>query len=646
MKSNSPIISAEKMQYLSLLAEKYPTIQEVCTEIINLQAILNLPKGTEHFISDVHGEYEAFYHILNNCSGVVREKVDILFGKQLARAERAELCTLIYYPEEKMERLRADSALNDDWYEKTLIELIELCRMMASKYTRSKVRKALPAEFSYIIDELLHAWPGEGTNQRIYHKNIIDTIINIDNAYAFIIALANLVKRLAVDRLHIVGDIFDRGSGADSVMELLSHHHSVDIQWGNHDILWMGAAAGSEACIATVVKNSMAYRNYATLENGYGISLRPLFLFAEKTYPLCKDAYDAAELAISVLLLKLEGAAIMRHPEYNMASRLVLNYIDYSAGTVTLEGKTYALSQNYFPTIDAESPYKLTKAEQDITEGLQRAFADSERLHRHVRFLYANGSMYCIYNQNLLFHGCIPMTEDGELKTLQFCEEPLCGKALIDYLDAAARSAYFGTDGKNRRRHLDIMWYMWCGSDSPLFGRDKMTTFERMFVPDKSTWAEGKDPYYTFCQNSEVCEKLLRNFGIYYPGAHIINGHVPVRTTEGESPVKAGGKLIVIDGGLCKAYQPTTGIAGYTLIYNSQGMRILAHEPFDGRSNAVRLDKDIISESNFFETEIDRVLVRDTDIGNSISSRIYDLTLLLHTYRDGRLVPRMDGRKK
>ncbi len=642
MKSNSPSISAEKLQYLALLSEKYPTIQQVCTEIINLQAILNLPKGTEHFISDVHGEYEAFHHIVNNCSGVVREKVDMLFEETLSREERAELCTLIYYPEEKLERARAAGLLSDEWYESALLKLIALCRVMASKYTRSKVRKALPKEFSYIIDELLHAWPGESSNQRAYHKNIVDTILNIDNAHAFIIALAGLIKRLAVDRLHLVGDIFDRGAGADSVLELLSAHHSVDIQWGNHDILWMGAAAGSEACIATVIKNSMAYHNYATLENGYGISLRPLFLFAEKFYPACNDAYAAAELAIAVLVFKLEGAAILRHPEYHMQHRLVLHMIDYAAGTVTLSGKVHTLSRAYFPTINPADPYALTPEEREVMDGLLRAFADSERLARHVRFLYANGAMYCIYNQNLLFHGCIPMTEDGALKTLSLTGEPLFGKALIDALDAAARRAYFGTQGQKRADDLDLMWYLWGGCDSPLFGRDKMTTFERMFVPDESTWAEGKDPYYRHCQSAASCEMILRNFGIYYPGAHIINGHVPVRTTEGESPVKADGRLIVIDGGLCKAYQPTTGIAGYTLIYNSQGLRILAHKPFAGRSKAVQMDKDIVSESNFFETEVERVLVRDTDIGNTISSRIYDLTLLLHTYRDGRLVPRME----
>lgn len=638
MKPAVPQISKEKMQYLELLAEKYPTIQQVCTEIINLQAILNLPKGTEHFISDVHGEYEAFCHILNNCSGVIREKISLVFGDELSKQQQDDLCTLVYYPVEKLALYAKHNQLNDDFYEEVLLQLIALCRSVASKYTRSKVRKALPDAFSYIIDELLHAWPGESQSQCEYHKNIIYAIINLDNSEEFIYALAQLIKRLAVDRLHLVGDIYDRGSGAQNVMEMLINHHSVDIQWGNHDILWMGAAAQNRACIATVIKNSMFYHNYHTLENGYGISLRPLFLFAETAYPLCATAYEAAEHAIAVLMFKLEGEIIRRRGEYGMQDRLLLEAIDYSKATINIKGKEYPLKTCYFPTIDPSDPYALTPSEENVITQLCNAFAQSERLQRHVKFLYAHGSMYLTYNQNLLFHGCVPMSEEGQLKDVSCLGYPLQGKALLDALDAAARSAYFGQNGNVKEKDRDLMWYLWCGHDSPLFGRDKMTTFERMFISDESVYSEGKDPYYTFCEDEKACDMILRSFEIYYPGGHIVNGHVPVKAKAGESPVKANGKLIVIDGGMCKAYQPTTGLAGYTLIYNSQGMRILSHTPFNGQREAVLDNADIVSEGEVFETEVSRVLVRDTDIGNNISSRIYDLTLLLHAYREGKII--------
>lgn len=640
MPGKMPAVSPDKLQVLELLAEKYPTIQDVCTEIINLQAILNLPKGTEHFISDIHGEYEAFCHILNNCSGVIREKVEMLYGDTLSVQERAELCTLIYYPEEKLAMLRRQKILTDTWYENTLHQLIELCRLVAGKYTRSKVRKALPPAFSYIIDELLHAQANESAGQRAYHKNIIATILNLRNAEEFITALAGLIKRLAVDRLHLVGDIYDRGPRADSVMELLTHHHSVDIQWGNHDILWMGAAAGSDACIATVVRNSMAYRNYAMLESGYGISLRPLFLFAEATYPACDTPAKAAELAISILLFKLEGQIILRHPEYGMADRLLLDKIDRGRWELELEGRRYPLDAACFSTVDPLCPYELTPGERAVLDELRGAFADSERLHRHIAFLYAHGGMYRIFNQNLLFHGCVPMTEDGRMAQVEFGGRSMAGRELLDYCDAAARRAYFGRDDAGEDTDsLDMMWYLWCGRLSPLYGRSKMTTFERMFIRDPAVAEEQKNPYYRWCNEEPVCEAILRDFGIVTPYAHIVNGHVPVRAVEGESPVKANGRLIVIDGGLCRAYQPTTGIAGYTLIFNSQGMRILSHQPFGSLEEAVREDRDIRSHSFVFETGSDRMLVRDTDVGNDISNRIYDLTLLLHAYRDGLLVP-------
>lgn len=633
--------SRQKLEYLELLSEKYPTIQDVCTEIINLQAILNLPKGTEHFMSDLHGEFEAFYHILNNCSGVIREKVDLVLGKKLSEQERSELCTLIYYPEQKLRMLKQEGIVCDGWYRRTLQQMIDVCKLTASKYTRSKVRKALPKEFSYIIDELLHAQPDEDDNQFVYHSKIIDTIISIDNADEFISALSSLIKRLAVDRLHIVGDIFDRGPRADSIMELLIKHHAVDVEWGNHDILWMGAASGNEACIATVVKNSVAAKNMAVLENGYGISLRRLAMFAKDTYTDCKDAYQASLRAISVIMLKLEGQLIQRHPEYEMDDRLLLDKIDENSRSVKIEGKTYRMNTVFFPTLDKENPYALSAEEQSILDGLKRDFKESERLHRHMQFLYEKGSIYQCHNQNLLFHGCIPLNRDGTLATVVVAGRPVKGRELMDRSEQLVRQAYFSPDWDARKGYYaDYLWYLWCGKNSPLFGRSKMTTFERLFISDESAWVEGKNPYYTYCNTEETCQMLLWEFGLLTPYSHIINGHVPVRAAAGESPVKANGKLIVIDGGFCKAYHRATGIAGYTLIYNSRGMRIMSHEPFETTEEAILENKDIESHSDVFETQSARVMVMDTDNGNRISDRIYELTLLLHAYREGVLIPK------
>nr|WP_317412518.1 fructose-1,6-bisphosphatase [uncultured Solibaculum sp.] len=634
----------EELKYLSLLAEKYPTIQDVCTEIINLQATLNLPKGTEHFMSDLHGEYEAFYHILNNCSGVIREKVDLLFSNIMTPNERSEFCTLIYYPEQKLAMFRKavhDPMVRDEWYKTTLYSLIDLCKLVSSKYPRAKVRRALPPEYSYIIDELLHAQPDEDNNQLVYHQKIIDTILSIDNAEAFIVALATLIKRLAVDRLHIVGDIFDRGPRADSIMDMLMQYHSVDIEWGNHDILWMGAASGSEACIATVVKNSLAYKNFASLENGYGISLRPLTLFAADTYPEETDPAKAALLAISIILFKLEGQIIKRHPEYDMEDRLLLDKIDYSLGQIQLDGQLYLLKDPHFPTVDPRDPYILSDEETAVIRGLKRAFQESERLHRHVQFLYAKGSMYRRFNHNLLFHGCIPLNEDGTLATVTFDGMEMKGRAFMDYSERMARQAYFDNKGLQKQKCCDYMWYLWCGKLSPLFGRAKMTTFERRYLSDPATWEEKKNPYYSHYNSEETCSMILREFDLDTPFSHIINGHVPVRAVEGESPVKANGRLVVIDGGFCKAYQPTTGIAGYTLIYNSHGMRIMSHQSFTSTEKAIGENVDIRSHSDVFETEIARVMVMDTDHGNRVSNKIYDLTLLLLAYRQGVLIPEL-----
>lgn len=643
MKNIMHEFTQNERRYLSLLSQQYPSIQDVCTEIINLQAILNLPKGTEHFMSDLHGEYEAFYHILNNCSGVIREKVDLVFGKTLVEQERSEICTLIYYPEQKLQIMKQSGAKLDDWYTTTLYQLIDLCKVIASKYTRSKVRKALPKEYSYIIDELLHAQPDEDNNQIVYHKKIVDTIISISNADEFIIALATLIKRLAVDHLHIVGDIFDRGPHADGIFDMLMQHHAVDIEWGNHDILWMGAASGSEACVATAVKISVSFHNLNVLESGYGISLRPLAMFAKDTYSDCEDIYDAIEKAIAVILFKLEGQTIKRHPEYDMDNRLLLDKIDYESKSILIDGKTYALNTTFLPTVNPDDPYALSLEERTVMDGLVSAFRDSERLHRHIQFLYAKGSIYKCFNQNLLFHGCIPMDEDGSFTTVTVNRQEVKGKELMDLSEKIARQAYFGSErDADRQSNLDYMWYLWCGKNSPLFGRAKMTTFERMFVSDKSVWTEKKNPYYVLNNTEETCLKILHEFGLYTPFSHIVNGHVPVRAIEGESPIKANGKLIVIDGGFCKAYHPTTGIAGYTLIYNSHGMRIMSHQPFENIEKAINENRDIQSHSEVFETQLARVMVMDTDIGNDISNKIYDLTLLLSAYRQGVLVPKSE----
>ena len=621
--------SEEKRKYLSLLAKEYPSIPAVCREIINLQAILNLPKGTEHFMSDLHGEYEAFHHILNNAAGVIREKVDMLFMDSMTARERQEICTLVYYPVEKLELLKQKENLTPQWYKENLGRLVALAKLLSSKYTRSKVRKALPEEFSYIIDELLHAQPDEDNNQSVYHEKIMDTIIDIGSADAFIEALAILIKRLAVDHLHIVGDIFDRGSHADEIMELLMKYHSLDIEWGNHDILWMGAACGSEACIVNVLRNNMKYNNMEILENTYGISLRPLVLFAERTYPKMTPM-KAALKAVSVLLFKLEGQVIMRHPEYDMQDRLLLDKINYMQGTVKINGREYAMQDNYFPTINRFDPYELTEAEYELIDQLRESFLKSAVLQKHVRFLYEKGSIYRCYNGNLLFHGCIPLDEKGEFDGLVIDGVKYTGKTYMDYAQKMARLAFF----QGGRSELDFMWYLWCGKKSPLSGRN-VKTFERAFLKDESTWEEEKNPYYHFYLQEEVCKKILSEFGLESEQSHIINGHTPVQVSSGESPIKANKKLIVIDGGFCKAYQKQTGIAGYTLIYNSHGMRLKAHKPFQSIHMALMENADIDSESNFFEVEPQRVMIRDTDKGKELMENIADLQLLLEAYRDG-----------
>lgn len=617
-----------QIKYLTLLSEKFPTRQTVCTEIINLAAIMNLPKGTEHFMSDIHGEYEAFLHIMNNCSGVIREKIEMIFGERLSEAEQRALRTLIYYPKEKLRVLRAEGKLSPKWYRETLREMIEIARLLSSKYTRSKVRKAMPREFGYIIDELLHAQPDEDNNRLAYHERILDTIIGIQNGDEFIMALSALIKRLAVDHLHIVGDVFDRGADADKIIELLMDYHSLDFQWGNHDILWMGAACGSDACIANVIRNNVRYNNIRILESGYGIPLRKLQLFAEKHYE--GTPAKAMVKAINVILMKVEAQTILRHPEFEMEDRLLLDKVDCSRGTVRIGEQEHPMNTMEFPTVDWEHPYQLTEEEREIMADFRTSFRGSARLRRHIEFLYSVGSIYLKMNDNLLFHGCVPLNEEGEMDEMNFFGQFHRGKAYFDCCERVARQAYH----TGEQRHLDFMWYLWGGPKSPMCGR-VVKTFERTYLDDRATWKEPQDPYYLYLDSEKTSRMILRDFGLKSDLSHIINGHTPVHASAGENPIKADGKLIVIDGGFSEAYHKTTGIAGYTLIYNSHGMRIKAHAPFESVERVISENLDIESRADQFEIEPYRVMVGDTDIGKNIAQQIEDLNALLDAYRDG-----------
>lgn len=622
----------DNRKYLELLSEKYPTIQSVCTEIINLNAILNLPKGTEYFMSDIHGEYQAFVHIMNNCAGEVRDKVDMIFRHTMTKQQRKEICTLIYYPREKLEEIRERSEINVRWYKCTLQNLIEIAKVLSSKYTRSKVRKAMSEDFRYIIDELLHMQKDQDNNQIVYYENIINTIIELQNAEEFIVALSALIKRLAVDHLHIVGDIFDRGDHPDKVMDMLMQYHSLDIQWGNHDMLWMGAAAGSDACIASVIRNNLKYNNIRMLENGYGIGLRTLTLFAEQTYADL-EPMKAAYKAISVILFKLEGQIIMRHSEYHMDDCMMLHRINYDEGTIDIEEKTYKMNDMDFPTIDPQDCYTLTKEEKKIVKDLRKSFTESKALRTHIEFLYANGSVYKKFNSNLLYHGCVPLDADGNFDKICFENTAYSGKSFMDYSEKMARKAYFGKKDINA---LDFMWYLWRGVKSPVSGR-KLKTFERMFLDDPSVWEEPINPYYTYHNEEKTCNMILQEFGINPADGHIINGHTPIKVSRGEQPVRANGRLIIIDGGFCKAYHETTGIAGYTLIFNSHSMRLMSHKPFDSVERAIADNLDIRSDRNIVETKSNRLMVRDSDIGRNLLQQIHDLEELLRGYRQGEM---------
>ena len=618
----------DQRKYLSLLAEKFPTRQAVCTEIINLAAIMNLPKGTEHFMSDIHGEYEAFLHIMNNCSGVIREKIELLFADSLSDTEQRDLRTLIYYPKEKLRCLHSEGKISPQWYRKVLRQMIEIARLLSSKYTRSKVRKAMPREFGYIIDELLHALPDEDGNQLAYHERILDTIVGIQNGDEFIIALSALIKRLAVDHLHIVGDLFDRGADADKIIELLMDYHSLDIQWGNHDVLWMGAAAGNEACIANVVRNNVRYNNIRILESGYGVSLRPLQLFAEKYYE--GTPAKAMVKAINVMMFKAEGELIRRHPEFEMQDRLLLDKVNPEKGTVTIDGTEYTMNTMEFPTVDWSDPYRMTPEEREVMDDLKRSFCESPQLHRHIEFLYAVGGVYLKMNDNLLFHGCVPLNEDGQMAEVNFFGQFMRGKSYFEFCEKAARLAF----NTGEARYVDFMFYLWGGPKSPMCGR-VVKTFERSYLDDKSSWKEPQDPYYLYLDSEATSRMILREFGLKSDLSHIINGHTPVHVSDGEIPIKAGGKLIVIDGGFSRAYHKTTGIAGYTLIYNSHGMRIKSHMPFESVERVLSENIDIESRANQFEIEPYRVMVGDSDIGKRLAAQIEDLNELLTAYRDG-----------
>ena len=653
---NKRVFTPEQLHYLRLLSKQYPTVQAAGTEIIRLKAILNLPKGTEHFMSDIHGEHEAFLHILNSGSGEVKEKLEELFGNTMTQRDRNDLATLIYYPQSKIALVADETEDMDEWYRLTIHRLVDLCRFVSTKHTRSKVRSYMNPDYQQILDELIHL-AEEGGSRKDLYENIINTIIQIGQAADVIEAISDVIKALVVDQLHIVGDIFDRGPRADIVMDSLMKAHNVDIQWGNHDVLWMGAASGSRTLVATVLSNSIRYNNLDVIETGYGISLRPLSIFANEVYKDCntdqfkvkltgtdadqyteKDKLLSARMykAITIILFKLEGQKILRRPEFGMADRLLLDKIDYENKTITIAGKVYPMLDTDFPTVDPANPYELTEEELHVITQLTDSFRHSEKLQKHTRYLYSKGGLYKVINGNLLFHGCIPMNEDGSLMTFTIGGKERSGKRFLDYAEKTARKAYYDKRGTPERQFgLDFLWWLWAGRNSPIFGRDRMTTFERRFIADQDTWAEPKNAYYTYYQDPAVCDRLLKEFGLEGDHCHIINGHVPVKVKKGESPVKGGGKLLVIDGGFSRAYQSTSGIAGYTLIYNSRHYRIVSHQPFAGKWNAVHKNDDIASDSVIFEKMEKRMRVSQTDEGTELQTRVDDLLELLEAYRTG-----------
>lgn len=660
MTNNAQKDMTPETQYLGLLSKLFPTVAEASTEIINLEAIMHLPKGTEHFLADIHGEYEAFQHILKNASGNIKRKVNELFGNSLRESEKKELCTLIYYPEQKIELIKAVEPELIDWYHITIHQLVRVCRDVSSKYTRSKVRKSLPADFSYIIEELLHE-NADDTNKTAYVNVIVDTIITTGRADDFIIALCNVIQRLAIDQLHILGDIYDRGPGAHIIMDIMQNYHSWDMQWGNHDILWMGASAGNDACICNVLRLSLRYANLATLEEGYGINLVPLATFAMDAYgddpceefmpKLSKDtALDEKTIsliarmhkAISIIQFKMEAQVLNRHPEWGMRKRNLLEGIDKQRGVCVIDGNEYEMKSCNFPTLDQATPYKLTTDEEILMNRLHHSFAVCEKLHRHIKLMLSHGGMYAIYNSNLLFHASVPLNADGTLKEVEFYGgKSYSGKELMYQIEIMIRSAFTpDTPTEERNYAIDYFLYLWCGKDSPLFDKSKMATFERYFLTDKDTYKEEKGYYFKLRDDENVCDHILDAFDVTGSNRHIINGHVPVHASKGENPIKAGGKLMVIDGGFSEAYHHETGIAGYTLVYHSRGFQLVQHEPFTSAADAIKRGTDIKSTTQIVEMSAHRMLVADTDRGAELKAQIADLKKLLHAYMHGTIKER------
>ena len=641
------------LAYLKLMSREYPTLESASSEIVNLMAICGLPKGTEYFFSDLHGEYEAFIHLLRSSSGIIREKIKETFGHIISEEDEIQLANLIYYPDRQIAKLKQEQNYTEDWQRIALYRLVQICKEVSSKYSRSKVRKKMPPEFAYAIDELLHVDYNDD-NKKVYYSEIIRSIIDTQMADSFIIALCRLIQNLTIDNLHIIGDIFDRGPRADIIMEELMQFHDVDIQWGNHDISWMGASTGNPACICNVLRIAISYNGFDVLEDGYGINIRPLSMFAAKVYSddpcerfmpriLAQNIYDAVDpglaakmhKAIAVIQFKVEGQIIRRHPEYEMDSRILLTAIDYQRGTVVIEGKEYPMMDMEFPTIDPSDPLKLSEEEEELLHTLTLSFCHSALLHKHIKFLYSNGSMYKCCNSNLLYHGCIPMKEDGSFDEMAVNGKAYKGRALMDFIDKQVKKAYFLPDqDPEKEASRDFMWYLWSGAKSPVFGKDKMTIFEHYFVEDKEASRERMNPYYKLSVQEKYCDMILEEFGLTTTGSHIINGHVPVKIKDGETPIKAGGKLFIIDGGLSKAYQGKTGIAGYTLIFNSRHLALAEHKPFDPK-------KESTPKVSIVEKMRKRIMVADTDDGKELARRIEDLKELVAAYRKGALKERI-----
>ena len=648
-------VNKPSRRLLEVLSKSFPSATAAATEIINLEAILNLPKGTEHFVADIHGEHEAFAHILKNASGNIKRKVSELFGTTMPESDIRQLCSLIYYPKSKLALIRRNNPDMRNFYKITLHQLVKVLQSVSSKYTRSKVRKALPREYAYIIEELLHEAPS-GENKQLYYSRVIETIISTGQADSFIQAICTVIQRLSIDRLHILGDIYDRGPGAHTILDRLRKYRDFDIQWGNHDALWMGAAAGNESSIANVLRISLRYHNMETLEDGYGINLLPLATFAMHTYAgdpciifqpkVTPDTSEAGlrnkqviaqmHKAISVIQWKLEAALIDKHPEWHMADRKLLHCLDLGRGVVTRDGKDYEMPDTNFPTINPDAPYELTPEERSLMDKLVHSFMISDKLKAHIDIFLTHGSLYTICNSNLLFHASVPLTAEGELKPVMVEGEELKGRELLDRVASIMRSAFNAdTDEETRHRAVDYYWYLWCGPESPLFDKHKMATFERYFLTDKDVQREVKGHYYTLRNEPAVCTMILDAFGVEGEHRHIINGHVPVKVGKGERPIKADGMLMVIDGGFSKAYHATTGIAGYTLVYHSQGLELVQHEPFTSKEDAIENGTDIMSTTQVVELNSNRVYVRDTDKGRELQGQIDELKELLAAYRRG-----------